>query len=334
MTRGAKPNLRRRHRASREAKAAAAALRRRILGGESHQMRRWKDFKLFAGANGLDEERDLVETMVLFVAAHRLDTIVATRWSTLGNYLRQIIAHTERASSISYQQRQAATKILSYVDRMHAASDTNHATDMTYEELLRLCIAMEDGVVRVGALMMLFTGLRAQDLSQLTRRQVLITDKSFRVEIRLAKKRGIRLHRTELTVPIAWLRSDCDKEAFKTGMRAIEETLAATSPTALIFPQEGSTSLASAINEAFKVVQKQKKKGKISAAGSVTSYSLRRNFVHRTIERFTDESGVIDWDKVTAMTLHFDEATVKAYYQRHASDDTQNMEEEVEAEES
>jgi hypothetical protein len=61
------------------AKAAVRALRRRILGGESHQMRRWKDFKLFAAANGLDEERDLVEAMVLFVAAHRLDTIVATR---------------------------------------------------------------------------------------------------------------------------------------------------------------------------------------------------------------------------------------------------------------
>jgi hypothetical protein len=93
-------------------------------------MRRWRRFKLFVGANGLDGENDFVEGLLLWLAAHRVDSDTATKWSTLSVYIRQVVAGyagTLRAEAAgtegNYQLRQAK-KIIAYVDKMHADSDS------------------------------------------------------------------------------------------------------------------------------------------------------------------------------------------------------------------
>jgi len=54
--------------------------------------------------------------------------------------------------------------------------------------------------------------------------------------------------------------------------------------------------------------------------GNPTTYTLRRNFVHRVIESCRGQNGVVRWKDVTEYTLHFKEENVKAHYALTAED--------------
>ena len=54
--------------------------------------------------------------------------------------------------------------------------------------------------------------------------------------------------------------------------------------------------------------------------GKPTSYTLRRNFVHRVIARCRLPSGEPDWDRVKLYTLHFREQTIRGHYELTAAD--------------
>ena len=45
-----------------------------------------------------------------------------------------------------------------------------------------------------------------------------------------------------------------------------------------------------------------------------TSYSFRRLFVHRVIERFTDEDEMVAWAEVVKLTAHVQIETVRVSY--------------------
>jgi len=51
-----------------------------------------------------------------------------------------------------------------------------------------------------------------------------------------------------------------------------------------------------------------------------TTYTCRRNYVHRIVYSCTDENGVTDWEAVKQKTLHFKEQTIKSYYDLSAAD--------------
>jgi len=53
---------------------------------------------------------------------------------------------------------------------------------------------------------------------------------------------------------------------------------------------------------------------------SITSYTIRRNYIHRIISFFrAPDSGVVDWKAVSDMTLHFSEVMVKGVYAASAA---------------
>lgn len=52
-----------------------------------------------------------------------------------------------------------------------------------------------------------------------------------------------------------------------------------------------------------------------------TTYTFRRNYVHRMITAFSGEDDLVQWKSVTEKTLHFSEKTVKASYMIHTSDE-------------
>jgi hypothetical protein len=50
-----------------------------------------------------------------------------------------------------------------------------------------------------------------------------------------------------------------------------------------------------------------------------TTYSFRRNFIHRVLTACTDE-GVVDYSEAMKYTVHENENTLRAHDQRHVSD--------------
>lgn len=50
-----------------------------------------------------------------------------------------------------------------------------------------------------------------------------------------------------------------------------------------------------------------------------TTYSFRRNYVHRIIDQHTTD-GTVDWDRVTQLTLHFSDRLVRSIYSKMAVD--------------
>lgn len=54
--------------------------------------------------------------------------------------------------------------------------------------------------------------------------------------------------------------------------------------------------------------------------GAPTTYTFRRNFVHRIINCCRNPNGSVRWDEVTEYTLHFKEENVKAHYCLTAED--------------
>ena len=51
-----------------------------------------------------------------------------------------------------------------------------------------------------------------------------------------------------------------------------------------------------------------------------TTYTCRRNYVHRVVYSCTDEHGATGWGAVKQKTLHFKEQTIKSYYDLSAAD--------------
>lgn len=60
--------------------------------------------------------------------------------------------------------------------------------------------------------------------------------------------------------------------------------------------------------------------GLFARLGKPTSYTLRRNFVHRVIARCRLPSGEPDWSRIALYTLHFKEGTIRGHYELTAND--------------
>jgi hypothetical protein len=52
----------------------------------------------------------------------------------------------------------------------------------------------------------------------------------------------------------------------------------------------------------------------------ITSYTLRRNFCHRAIEYCRRTDGSVDWAKAIQYTLHKNERSLRAAYEKRAAD--------------
>jgi hypothetical protein len=123
------------------------------------------------------------------------------------------------------------------------------------------------------------------------------------VEVRVSKAIRAKLHRTELTLPSDALPAVCDAV-----LRSWYDSFLAERPV---------SGTLNDLNEVIKgAFQSMAIGGKIA-----TSYTFRRSAMHRFIARYTDEEGIVSWDKVCVWSLHHTPKTLKAFYHLHVSDE-------------
>jgi len=60
----------------------------------------------------------------------------------------------------------------------------------------------------------------------------------------------------------------------------------------------------------------------VAGVARPTSYTFRRNFMHRMIWNCTDKDGQVDWAQVRKYSKHHLDSTVEAYYRKHVSDES------------
>ena len=176
-----------------------------------------------------------------------------------------------------------------------ADEEVDHAKDMTFEVAMEV-IGRLSGMAQVIAWFMLVCGARVADLERMFRRQFLFqlnVDGSLTVKIIFNYTKG---------------RRDA-KKAY---------TLVIKLPMEILIPV--------AVVEAMKVPQGAKVftmgcdafNAAIKALGvefeDYTSYSFRRLFVHRVIERFTGEDEMTAWAEVVKLTAHVQIETVRTSY--------------------
>lgn len=51
-----------------------------------------------------------------------------------------------------------------------------------------------------------------------------------------------------------------------------------------------------------------------------TTYTFRRAYIHRVIDGCTSSNGTIDYQRVISMTMHFQESTIRAFYEKRTAD--------------
>lgn len=175
-----------------------------------------------------------------------------------------------------------------------AKAPGKHAQDATLDDIVSALDKTPAGQARTHAVLMTLVGIRNVDINYITDvDQVFRVEDALLVEVRIAKNRTDAGERVTLTVHDSW-------SAWNQLPRKLQEDVLNFEPFVV---------------DVGKVIRLMKR-----AIAGCTSYTLRRNYIHRVIAFHTDAKGHTDWKAVTAKTLHFEEKHVKAYYAKHASD--------------
>jgi len=182
-----------------------------------------------------------------------------------------------------------------YIKELDAKADHKHACDYTLEQLMDALRKFRNPLVMKAAWLILSIGLRHEDLAELCGKNMYWTTiETVMVDVNFAKQRRTRSETTVIHLPTSWLPAFVlTQESFATGKR-------------LVCPHT-TTQL---VNEELQRTLPQ-----------ATTYSLRRNFIHRVLEKTkSQETNVYDFKTACKYTLHFDEKSLKAYYQKKAAD--------------
>jgi len=179
------------------------------------------------------------------------------------------------------------------LEQLIADEEVEHALDLnvsTAQEILGLL----KGRAQATVWLMCMCGGRAMDLSRLKRDQFQFDVSTGTMRIHFTYTKGRRSDKKQYTLPIKL------EDAFPIPQSMID--LLNVKPT-----EKLSTCSASETNAA------------LDALGPLyegyTSYSFRRLFVHRVIERFRDnETEMIAWGEVVKLTAHVSIETVRSSY--------------------
>ena len=262
------------------------ALQKRFgsAANESTRVRVVKTFLEFSALNGFD---DLAVGLRWFIGVQR-NQDEPLMWSTISSYCRYIRAYIRR--HIKLPELQAFDMVYKLVRLAHADEDCACAVVATNEDVrlfLGSCSA-EEVPLQAAVLMITRTGLRLADIKRLRRKQLFMTRKLTRVEVRVAKNRRQRCLRRILRLNPAEIWSGENPEQL---VGFVEKS---TDPEALLF----SKVTIPAINDYIK------KKNP-----SLSSYSFRKRFIE-DIAAWTN----FDWTRTIKFTLHCNEDVVAAHY--------------------
>lgn len=191
--------------------------------------------------------------------------------------------------------------VMKQLQLLVAAERRTHAPDRSTATLAHSIISRKIDLLNCGIGLALLCGLRVNDISNLQGRQIKLEGESLKIDVRISKNRRSQHQMTTLTIlkdsPL-W---------HEELVRYMEEYLRHLPKKEAPWKDMHSAEYSKRLSE---LVGKK-----------CTSYTLRRNYIRRVIASFTFADGRVDWSSVTQMTLHLDEATVKAYYAKHAESD-------------
>ena len=168
--------------------------------------------------------------------------------------------------------------------------EVDHAKDMDLLTAAQI-IGLLTGAVQATAWLMLMTGARVADLLRLYRDQFLFEPATLKILFKYTK--GRRSEKKAYTLALPYLKE------FPIPL-SVQHALN-VAPKAIV-----CTVGVDEFNAALKLLG-EKFEG-------YTSYSFRRLFVHRVIERFTSEDCMVAWAEVVKLTGHVSIETVRTSY--------------------
>lgn len=181
--------------------------------------------------------------------------------------------------------------VLKVLGERAARKPGKHADDHCFSLLLKSVMYFRPSI-KTAAKLFIVAGLRWKDVQSIEWAGCLRNDCGLFVDIVITKQIRTPGERVTLHIPDEWIPKgflDC-------------------------IPSQGIVT-----NKSLSVMRTDMRKAGKQLGVKITSYSYRRNFMHRAIHRFTVK-GKTDWKAVREKTLHFKEATLKAFYAKHVSD--------------
>jgi hypothetical protein len=183
---------------------------------------------------------------------------------------------------------------------MKVMKGTRRAEDADEETLIRFLNTMSSSPERTQLALMMLTGQRNEDLNG-TGVMRIVSPSHVVFDVLITKTRSMPEERATLQL--------------KNGLCIFPELSA--SLQADIRSWAALTREARSVKPVGNVLRVLRQ---AEPSSRFTSYTFRRQYIHKVIDHFTDrETGYVDWKKVTSFTLHFDEKIVKSVYARTAS---------------
>lgn len=266
----------------------------------------WLRVNAFAGCLGnKDAKRDLDD----FKSFCQINTM-PTDASSFAAYAALLLEHKMDPGSILSKQKNIQSelrndgKITWYqvkkeLSLRKARLGRKHAVDATTPDLAQILNNCPSCIPRTRLIIMYLTGARNADLEEQRDGTWYIAplDDSVQIkmEVLVAKARRLPEDHTTLTL----------------SGRAVPWNL--LSPSAKNDALHWKPSAQKCTTADLLIWMKRNVQG-------LTSYSFRRNYVHRMVEMFTGADDIVCWKNVMEKTLHFSERTIKASYMKHTSD--------------
>lgn len=254
----------------------------------------YQQYVTFAQLNGLEVNKDSTfasfSAQVLCSALKR--STCCTKLSNVVKTLDDVQRRGLDATTLPSKR-----KCLVMVEGLTAKDRAHHATDIEVLDELedKICKSANTAARNFVAFMML-TGLRSDDVSHLTKEQVVWETDSLLVDVRFCKNRRRRSSRCNLVIS-------------RQHASLWRERLVKLLQHAMGTGHDRSTKKM-ALFECSKLAAVKYLK---TLDAHLSGHSLRRSFINRAVEMCTKE-GITDYTAVQTFTLHEDVRTIKSAY--------------------
>ena len=252
-----------------------------------------REFEVFARTNCGFGPLDLL--LFLFATDLLLQGLKASTVDTYVSGILRCRAHANQKITGPF-----VGDVKKVLEEIQCHEDVHHARDIDDETAMRF-LALLDGPAQAVCFLMIVCGARVADLMSMTRAQFrFLPSRDVQVSFKLTKNHRKKGAQYSIVVPIP---------------------LGVPGSLATCFsPGDPFAPLISLTTDQFNAALKPVGDRFPELAG-VTSYSFRRLFIQRNIDRFTDEkSHLTDWAEVVKLTGHLKIETVRTRYTREGQD--------------
>lgn len=240
-----------------------------------------RSFRAYCELNGIKED-----TYALYGCVGEWKEVYSP--GTIENYVRFIFQH---------YRRPGMKRVLSAAEAYHADAENQHAPDVEERVLLRY-VEEAEGPWRIPLYLLWATGLRPRALAFLRKSQISIDPENLRVQVRVDKNRRKTALRCQLRIPWDWISEPSPEIIQELNEGSQRERLFQTNSFGPV------PNMQARLNKELKRMAQEK------SLELVTTYSFRRNFMNKVLERCPEE------EKRRKYTLHFSPGMIHAHYER------------------